>query len=67
MEQGMSKKEFAERIGVSIPTVDRMIRKGKVKPVRIGTRVIFREHHVKQVLDTFDTSKQRVLREANLN
>lgn len=58
-EQVMNKEQFAERIGVSVSTVEKMMRKGKIKPVKIGTRVLFREHHVTQALDTFDQSRQK--------
>jgi excisionase family DNA binding protein len=60
-EQALDKQQFASRIGVSVSTLERLLSKGKIKPVRIGGRVLFREHHVTDFLDSVDLSKKRSL------
>ena len=61
-EQTVTKEQFAERIGIGVSTLEKMMRLGKIKPVKIGRRVIFREHHVTQFLDAFDLSKKRIMK-----
>jgi excisionase family DNA binding protein len=54
----MTKQEFAKRIGISVRTVNNLMKAGKVRPVKIGTRALFCEHHVTELLDNCDTSKR---------
>ena len=61
-EQIYTKETFAAHVGISVRTLERLMKKGKVMPVRFGTRVIFREHHVTQLLDNCDTSLQKALK-----
>ena len=58
-EEVMNKEQFAKRMGISVSTVEKMMRLRKVRPVKIGRLVFFREHHVTQLLDACDTSKSR--------
>lgn len=58
-EQIYNKQQFAERLGVSVRTVNNLMKAGKVKPCKVGRLVKFRESHVKQALDACDTSLQK--------
>lgn len=55
---GMNKGEFAVRLGVSVSMIEKAMRQGKIKPVKVGRRVLFREHHITLFLDAYDLSKQ---------
>lgn len=55
-EEIYTKKEFAERIGISVRTLERFIEQGKVLPVKIGSLVRFREHHITDFLNECDLS-----------
>jgi excisionase family DNA binding protein len=59
----MNRKQFAARVGISVPTLDRKLRDGDILPIRIGRRVLFAERHVQQFLNRFDTSRRKVLNE----
>lgn len=62
-EQIYTIETFAQRIGICVSTLEKMMKAGKVKPVRIGRRVLFREHHVTELLDNCDTSLRKVLKQ----
>jgi excisionase family DNA binding protein len=36
-----SRKETAAMLGVCLPTLDKLVHRGKLKPRRIGARVLF--------------------------
>ena len=47
----LSKKEFAERLGVSLDSVNRMIKKGKIRVVNFGRRVLIPASELTRVLE----------------
>lgn len=57
-EQLMNISQFAERLNISERQVYRLLKSRIVKPVRIGRRVLFREHHVSDAANRLDTSKK---------
>ena len=46
----LSKKEFAERLGVSLDSVNRMIKKEKIRAVNFGRRVLIPCAEVERLL-----------------
>lgn len=48
----LSAKEAAARLGISRPTLSRLIRDNRIGVYRVGTRTLFDE----QILDTFRAS-----------
>ena len=49
----VSRKEAARLLGVSVGTLDRLIRQGQIKTVRIGYRVLLR----REVVENFEGEK----------
>ncbi len=50
-ERLFSKPETATRLGVSLATLNRIIRKGEIGKYRVGAgRVLFGEHHIADYL-----------------
>lgn len=37
----LSRKQAAAALGVSLPTLDRQVREGRITPKRLGTRIVF--------------------------
>lgn len=52
MTELLSKRDTAGVLGVSEQTVERLARDGKISPVRIGRRVLFRPEDVRHLIDT---------------
>jgi len=50
----MTKKEFAERVGLSVATVSRDMAKQIVPHLKRGRRVLFTEKHAEQYLAQFE-------------
>ena len=46
-----NKKEFAKTIGISVDTVNRYLKNGKLPHRKIGDRVVFTEGDLKAFLD----------------
>lgn len=61
----MTRFEFAERVGISRATLDRLLAAGDVSCVRIGSRVLFTDNHAAELLRKFEAKavvrKQRPL------
>jgi excisionase family DNA binding protein len=55
----MNKEQFAQAVGIGLSTLEKLMREGKVMPVKIGRRVLFRQHHVTELLDAFETRKKQ--------
>jgi excisionase family DNA binding protein len=47
-ERLLNKNEVCERLRCSLPTLDRMIRRGDLPVVRVGRRVLLRESTVNE-------------------
>jgi excisionase family DNA binding protein len=47
-ERLLNKQEVCERLRCSLPTLDRMIRRGELPVVRVGRRVLLRESTVNE-------------------
>ena len=43
-----SKKQAAYYLGISVGLLDRLVRQGAIKPVRIGRRVLFKREALEQ-------------------
>jgi len=50
-KQYLSKKEVAERLGISFPTINRLERSGRLVGYRIGRRVLFKPEEVDSALN----------------
>jgi excisionase family DNA binding protein len=50
----LTEEEFAERVGVSRITIWRLRRAGKVAHYKIGTRVLYSESHVAELLSKYE-------------
>jgi predicted dehydrogenase len=50
----MSRREFAERVGISVRTLDALLAGGQVSCVRIASRVLFTEAHAEELLKKFE-------------
>lgn len=49
----ISRKEAARLLGVSVGTLDRLVRQGQIKPVRIGGRVLLK----RECIENFEGEK----------
>lgn len=58
-EQVYTYDELAASLTIGRSTLEKIVREGRVKPVKIGRRVIFREHHRQQILDYYDKSREK--------
>jgi excisionase family DNA binding protein len=58
-EQLYTKEQVCERLHFSVRTLERLMKQGKVQPVKFGKLVYFREHHIAQLIDNCDLSKAR--------
>jgi predicted site-specific integrase-resolvase len=50
----MNRKQFAERVGISVRTLDSLLAEGKVSCSRIASRVLFTEAHAEELLKKFE-------------
>jgi hypothetical protein len=50
----MNRSEFARFVGISVPTLDRLLRDRKVGCVRLGGRVLFTERHAEELFEKFE-------------
>ena len=53
-ERLLNKNEVCERLRCSLPTLDRMIRRGDLPVVRVGRRVLLRESTVNEWIRTHE-------------
>ncbi len=53
----LTRADMAEKLRVSLPTIDKMIGAGKLKAYRIGGRILFKEDEL--VLSEIPTRKHR--------
>lgn len=51
MNNYLSKKELQKKLGVSLPTISRWMRDGKIPFLKIGKRVLFDPQKVEEHLD----------------
>lgn len=56
----LSRKKTAALLGISIGTVDALVRKGQLEPVRLGRRVLFRRDAIERL--TLTARQRRALR-----
>lgn len=40
MSQFLSKKDFAKQIGLSLPTIDRRLKDGSIRALKLGGRIL---------------------------
>jgi excisionase family DNA binding protein len=59
----LSRKKTAALLAVSVGTVDALVRKGELEPVRIGRRVLFRRDAVERL--TLTERQRQALRDTN--
>jgi hypothetical protein len=50
----MNRKEFAERVGISVRKLDTLLAEGRVSCSRIGSRVLFTDAHAEELLKKFE-------------
>jgi excisionase family DNA binding protein len=55
----MTKKEVAEKLRLSLPTVQRLMADGTIKGFRIGRRVLFHADQIDQALKEIHTLKYK--------
>jgi len=48
----LSKKEVCRLLPISESTLNRLLRDGKIRPVRIGRRVLFEEEEVRRFIES---------------
>lgn len=48
---GFDRKEVAQKLGVSIVTIDRELSKNRIPHFRIGRRVLFTEAHLQEYIE----------------
>ena len=48
----LSKREYAQRLGVSLDSVNRQIKKGKVRVINFGRRVLIPASELTRLLDS---------------
>jgi excisionase family DNA binding protein len=53
-ERLLNKREVCEQLRCSLPTLDRMIRRGDLPVVRVGRRVLLRESTVNEWIRTHE-------------
>lgn len=58
-EQTLDYKEAAERLGLSISTLERLKRKGKIGYCKQGWRVLFLERHLAEYLESIEVPAKR--------
>ena len=47
----LSKREYAQRLGVSLDSVNRQIKKGKVRVINFGRRILIPVSELNRLLD----------------
>jgi excisionase family DNA binding protein len=55
----LTRKEVAAELRISLPTLNELTKKEKLKAYRIGGRVLYRESEVSAALQTISESKYR--------
>jgi len=58
----LTKKDVAERLGVSVTTLDRCVRLGQISYLRIGGRVRFTEANIQAYLAASERTNRRPVR-----
>ncbi len=58
-KQTMDKKTFAERAGISVATLDRLMKKKRVRYIKLGKRVLFTEQHLRDLLARHEKQTKR--------
>jgi excisionase family DNA binding protein len=53
-ERLLNKQEVCERLRCSLPTLDRMIRRGEFPVVKVGRRVLLRESTINEWIRTHE-------------
>jgi excisionase family DNA binding protein len=53
-ERLLNKQEVCDKLRCSLPTLDRMIRRGELPVVRVGRRVLLRESTVNEWIRTHE-------------
>ena len=61
----ISKKTAAALLGISVGMLEKLVRQGKIEPVRIGRRVLFRRDAV-EALALTDTQRKAIGRTTRL-
>lgn len=54
-----TRKEVAERLGVSLPTVHALMNQGILKPVHVGRKPLFRAQEVEEAISTGELRKYK--------
>lgn len=47
-----TRQELCSQLGISLPTLDGLIRSGKIKSYRIGARILFKVDEIDSFLET---------------
>jgi excisionase family DNA binding protein len=50
----LNKEEASAALSISVGTLDRLVREGKIRPVRLGTRVLFKVTDLEAFVDNLD-------------
>jgi excisionase family DNA binding protein len=50
----LNKEEASAALSISTGTLDRLVREGKIRPVRIGARVLFKVADLEAFVDNLD-------------
>lgn len=54
-----SRKEAAEMLGISMPALDRLAKKGKIRPSHLGGRVLYQTSDLVALLENNKASSKR--------
>lgn len=54
-----TRKEVAERLGVSLPTVHALINQGILKPTRVGRKPLFKAQDIEEAISTGELRKYK--------
>lgn len=57
-----SRNELAQMLGVSLPTITRMVKQGRITPRRLGKRVLFNSKEIEAALKENKLSKYKHLK-----
>jgi excisionase family DNA binding protein len=52
-------KEIIKMLGISKPTLCRIMKRGEIGYYRVGSRVLFSEHHISKYLQSVEYSPEK--------
>lgn len=52
VKQYYSRRDLCDQLGISLPTLDNLVKSGKVKSYRIGSRILFKVAEIDSFLES---------------